>query len=157
MHMSRNTGALFHSCTYRTGGNLRSLMICLVNPLVVQGTHNWFTKFRPGVKKDIFPQECNRHIVWHVQSCILTPQWRKRNTHRTLFSTGYFHPTTALRTSEKILPLKHCCAFEVNQYKFASVTLHSFLQNMSLTFVLQLAICFYYLIPTVVCLNKTVE
>lgn len=40
---------------------------------------------------------------WHLQGCLLTPHWRKINTHKTLFSTGYFHPTTALCTFEKLL------------------------------------------------------
>lgn len=78
---------------------------------------------------------------------------------RHLFPLGVFIPQLYhLHCRKFLLPVsKYCCIFAANLYKFALVTLHSFFQNMSLTFVLQLAICFYYLIPTVICLNKTVE
>ena len=163
IHMSNDAGAPSHSCTYRPVETCCPLTTCLANPWVVQGKGNWFTKFRLRMK--IIPsQGSERHITWHLLGCILTPHWRNRNAMSAIhirhhFPLGIYIPQLHHLHWRKffLLVSKHCSIFAVNQYKLVSVKLHSFLQHMSLTFVLQLAICFYYLIPTLICLNKTVE
>lgn len=161
-HMSNDAGAPSHSCTYR-------LVETCVPSQYAQQIPGWYRVKAIDLQSSVWewsflPQESKRHIVRHLLGCILTPHWRNRNATsgtltRHFFPLGVFIPQLYhLHWRKFLLPVsKYCCIFAANLYKFASVTLHSFLQNMSLTSVLQLAICFYYLIPTVICLNKTVE
>jgi len=125
---------------------------CPPIPCLVQDMCNWFTELSLW-RKFIHPQESKRHTVWYLLGHTPTLHWRNWNTGCYICETTHSH---TIYTGENSA-FHNSCMFAVHQYKFASIMLHNFLQNVSLTLVLQLAICFYYLIPTVICLNNNAE
>lgn len=125
---------------------------CPPIPCLVQSMCDWFIKLSLW-RKFIHTQESKRHIVQYLLSHFPTLHWRNWNTGCYIGETTQSH---TICTGENSV-FHNSCMFAVHQYKFVSIMLQNFLQNVSLTFVLQLAICFYYLIPAVICLNNNAQ